>query len=315
MNIKHFSYTDLPSDIYDREVLGQYAALSVPTRQNGVIDSDVYKFEGVELFHRRNKYFDSVIEAESPTNKWVIEIPLNISTYIAQPDGSESNSMLTRPGDHSVWHQHDNETKTVLSIEKSIFYSLVSIVDRNILMEDGRRLKRRELTKTSITQLSFLANTIKNSLSGNLLTSRNDLLDLITQYYALVTEQMARIHTSHVIEHNYAREQMIARALDFIHSAYDKKITPSQVADVCNTSLRNLQKAFQSKLELTPNQYIKRYRLFLFHQNLAKSRSVTEAALNSGFYHLGRASIEYQQLFGKMPSQELAFQLAKVHKW
>jgi len=77
-------------------------------------------------------------------------------------------------------------------------------------------------------------------------------------------------------------------------------------------SPRTLQRAFQAEYGLCPQEWLKVERLHQVREDLIwRHDTVTRAATRWGFFHLGRFSRYYRELFGEMPSQTLGRRLAK----
>ena len=81
----------------------------------------------------------------------------------------------------------------------------------------------------------------------------------------------------------------------------------TDLARVLSTTRRTLLNAFVDALGTTPSRYILARRLHSARGVLrnGRSSSVTVAALDQGFEHLGRFSQHYQTLFGELPSRTL----------
>jgi len=87
---------------------------------------------------------------------------------------------------------------------------------------------------------------------------------------------------------------------------------PLWVGDLCvgcDVPRRTLNHAFQQVLGMGPVTYLRRLRLNQVRRSLQHScangytRSVTEIALDQGFWHLGRFSSQYRELFGESPRE------------
>ena len=82
-----------------------------------------------------------------------------------------------------------------------------------------------------------------------------------------------------------------------------EQIPISEVASRACTSRRSVEQAFRESVGLSPNRFRKLLRLNNARRLLEQgSHSVTEAAVDSGLFHLGRFSFEYRDLFGEQPS-------------
>jgi AraC-like DNA-binding protein len=89
-----------------------------------------------------------------------------------------------------------------------------------------------------------------------------------------------------------------------------------EVADALGVSTRALQQAFRSYAEISPHQYLLARKLHLARRHLARISGirspVTDAAISSGFTHLGRFSVYYGRLFGEAPRDTLARATARL---
>ena len=52
-------------------------------------------------------------------------------------------------------------------------------------------------------------------------------------------------------------------------------------------------------------QYLAQYRLYKFNKALPHFQSISEAAIDSGLFHLGRVSTNNRKLFGYTPQEYL----------
>ena len=83
-----------------------------------------------------------------------------------------------------------------------------------------------------------------------------------------------------------------------------EQISVSEVASRAHVSRRRVEQAFRDSVGLSPNRFRKLLRLNNSRRLLEQgSHSVTEAAMDSGLFHLGRFSAEYHELFGENPSE------------
>ncbi len=82
-----------------------------------------------------------------------------------------------------------------------------------------------------------------------------------------------------------------------------EQIPISEVASRAQTSRRSIENAFRESVGLSPSRFRKLLRLNNARRLLEQgSHSVTEAAMDSGVFHLGRFSAEYFALFEEQPS-------------
>ncbi|PRZ55852.1 AraC family transcriptional regulator [Paraburkholderia fungorum] len=85
----------------------------------------------------------------------------------------------------------------------------------------------------------------------------------------------------------------------------DPATCPLSIAELCvqlGLSRRTIQYAFQEALNLNPVAYLRAVRLNHVRRQLRLGASVTAAATEWGFWHLGSFAQDYRQMFGELPS-------------
>lgn len=88
----------------------------------------------------------------------------------------------------------------------------------------------------------------------------------------------------------------------------ESPLCPVSVAELMveiGVSRRTLQTACHETVGLTPVQYLRTLRLGEARRALGQARSVTEAATQFGFWHLGYFARDYKAMFGELPSETL----------
>lgn len=102
---------------------------------------------------------------------------------------------------------------------------------------------------------------------------------------------------------------LTTRALDRIDGWGSHYETVAALSKSIGCSSRALQLAFHTSLGMTPLQYILARRLQLARRDLLQAASdqetVTQIATNYEFFHFGRFSQYYKNLFGELPSDSL----------
>lgn len=100
----------------------------------------------------------------------------------------------------------------------------------------------------------------------------------------------------------------LPRADRYIRENLTHDIGLADIADAAGVSTRSLESAFRRHWHTTPVTHIRNLRLDAAHRMLTDpvdGTSVTDAALASGFSHLGRFSQGYSRRFGELPSESL----------
>lgn len=106
--------------------------------------------------------------------------------------------------------------------------------------------------------------------------------------------------------------QVVQRIDGWIRQHLSHPITLAQLQTAAGVSARTLQEACLAHWGQTPLERVAARRLEAARAMLAtgKESTVTDAAVRSGFSHLGRFSIVYRRAFGESPSETLARRLA-----
>ncbi|WP_067473721.1 AraC family transcriptional regulator [Nocardia amamiensis] len=111
-------------------------------------------------------------------------------------------------------------------------------------------------------------------------------------------------------EQNPAAPRYVKEVLERIQAHPDLPLTVERLAADSGVSVRALQRGFHDVVGCSPMAYLREVRLNRAREALAAADptsgvSVTDVALNWGFMHLGRFSVEYRRRFGESPSQTL----------
>jgi AraC-like DNA-binding protein len=118
--------------------------------------------------------------------------------------------------------------------------------------------------------------------------------------------------------HNYTRLLARAHAADpwqvraaeeYIRANLDLPLSLGDICLAADVSARTLQHSFRRKRGYTPMEFLRKLRLERVRDELCRMErnvSVTEAALNCGFSHLGRFARDYRAHFGEKPSETLS---------
>lgn len=123
----------------------------------------------------------------------------------------------------------------------------------------------------------------------------------------------AQPHNYSTALHSDARAvppRAIRSAVEFIETASNRAITTARLAAHAGVSASALQRGFQVHVGCSPMEYLRDVRLrrardALVAADPASNVTVTEVALEAGFMHLGRFSVEYRRRFGESPSETL----------
>ena len=147
---------------------------------------------------------------------------------------------------------------------------------------------------------------------GLLFSGGSNVQDMWTETELVAT--LLNHHTSnisHMLDtaDHHALPADIKRALAYMHANLCEPIRLADIAAHAGMNVRTLQKGFQRVFGKTPMQMLREARLDAAHYHLSVRRdppSVTDAAYQSGFSHLGRFSTAYKARFGCLPSDRIA---------
>jgi AraC family ethanolamine operon transcriptional activator len=103
-----------------------------------------------------------------------------------------------------------------------------------------------------------------------------------------------------------SRRTGVRLAREYIHARLSE---PLPLSDLCRHSglkVRTLETGFQEITGLTPVAYIRSLRLNTvrraLHDVSARQRSISDIALDNGFWHLSQFATDYRKLFGETPT-------------
>jgi AraC-like DNA-binding protein len=109
---------------------------------------------------------------------------------------------------------------------------------------------------------------------------------------------------------NLRRTNKTNAVLEFMNTNLNRPLTLSEIAAATNINSRTLTRIFQSLANLGPIAYHRQLRLQRVNLKLIAANkneaSVTDIAMEFGFYHLSHFAALYKGLFGETPSETLS---------
>ena len=103
--------------------------------------------------------------------------------------------------------------------------------------------------------------------------------------------------------------QIVRTCEDYTLSLDGRRPYLSELCETANVSERTLQYAFRHIMGMSPLTYLHRLRLHRARDELRKAKTgavtVTDVAMNWGFWHFGEFSRAYRNCFGEVPSVTL----------
>ena len=108
---------------------------------------------------------------------------------------------------------------------------------------------------------------------------------------------------------NGARIRTAKLAQEYIEWHYRDRVRIENLCSATGVGVRTLQRCFREYFDVTISEYLKTVRLNAAYRSLNASHTdhstVAAIALQHGFTHLGRFSVEFRQRFGESPSATL----------
>ena len=96
---------------------------------------------------------------------------------------------------------------------------------------------------------------------------------------------------------------------EYLAANIDSPVERWKLAEIADTSIRNLSRCFLQRYGMGPMAFLKQRRLDMCYMELLGARSgevaVTDIALKYGFNHLGRFAFDFSHAFGEPPSKTL----------
>jgi len=103
-----------------------------------------------------------------------------------------------------------------------------------------------------------------------------------------------------------AHQYEVGRAIALVEARAGVPITISELCRAADVSERTLRNAFHDVYGVSPKQYLTRRALEQAHEALLLAHgargAVTHAAMDCGFFELGRFAGSYRRVFGEYPS-------------
>jgi len=108
---------------------------------------------------------------------------------------------------------------------------------------------------------------------------------------------------------NQSRIHIAKQIQEYIEANFRETIHIEDLCRITNKGVRTIQRIFKWYFDITITDYIKMVRLNAAYRLLStshtKDKSVAAIAMQKGFLHIGRFSIEYRKRFGESPRATL----------
>lgn len=129
--------------------------------------------------------------------------------------------------------------------------------------------------------------------------------DLVRDYLGAVEQQLL-VHPNELKRRAAA---MVRQIDEYAQTPDIDGSTVAQLSATCEVPRRTLNRALQESTGMGPATYVRRVRLNNARRTLQRlepeSKTVTDIALDHGFWHLSRFAKQYHELFGESPHETL----------
>lgn len=216
------------------------------------------------------------------------------------------------PTEHLDMHWDGGDPKLILKVERSVLENLLQRMIGHALPRPIRFRLGMELWSGPARGWLELVWLLVSELE------RGD--GLVRQPTAVAHLEEALLASLLLFQsHNFSRElhrrhsaphpKVIQQAVDLIEAYPERALTTEEIARSVLVSVRTLQEGFQRHVGRSPMAYLRDVRLTRVRDELLAGqfgrKTVTETALDWGFFHLGRFAAAYRAKFGESPSQTL----------
>lgn len=141
-----------------------------------------------------------------------------------------------------------------------------------------------------------------------LLEQSEVLLPLLDQCVSVVEAGIMQAVRPPTVGHSQ-RQKFVRQFRDHVEAHPDDRLSVAQVAQAIGVTTRMLEYSFADVMGVSPKDYLKMVRLNAARRALRvadpRTATVAEIAMDHGFWHLGRFSAYYSEMFGEKPSDTL----------
>ncbi|MCB9911399.1 MAG: helix-turn-helix domain-containing protein [Planctomycetes bacterium] len=131
----------------------------------------------------------------------------------------------------------------------------------------------------------------------------------------LAAAEAAGLHGTKPARSLLSHSRIVQLCREYLNENWPGKVTKLELCQAAGVSARSLQDAFRAIYGLSPSEFLKSRRLHearrLLRDGDPESTSVKQCALESGFWELGRFSVEYRRHFGESPSETLRARMGR----
>ncbi|WP_207000177.1 helix-turn-helix domain-containing protein [Trinickia mobilis] len=277
---------------------------------------DFVESSNVQMFHER--FSEDVAQYGA--------VPLGVVSFALPVRSSRAGTLLGKPFDagnvYVVRAGQEFITHTTRQMETLVFaisverlksaaewaYPTVNVTDRSTFAP---------LKTTLGPELSVLVSLFRdaNDAGPKQRDTREPLLEdsLIDLLLQLVAQNgpLERVSLTEAV-----RCELVKRCREIVLARNDNPVSILELCQALRVSRRALQEAFLSITGTTPLYYLRAIRLGTVRQLLQSDehsgKTIGDIAASLGFFHLGRLTGDYKQLFSELPSETRQRRFQKV---
>lgn len=189
--------------------------------------------------------------------------------------------------DAELWH-NQSATLQLSQPNNYVSYELAKLI--NLLLNNNSMPN---------SPLNLLAQGNQSRLSKLMPLIRSKVADLLAQTEYPSEQKLATTQT---------KQRVITDISNYIKQTKRYPLTITELCQISHVSRRALQYSFEQGLGVSPIQYIRDCRLNEIRRillNMETDITITDLALNYGFFHLGTFNNQYKQLFAETPTQTM----------
>jgi AraC family ethanolamine operon transcriptional activator len=280
---------------------------------SGALESSLMQLTSARCHAFREQINQRVVQhGEAPKDKVCFAVPLAIpGTIRMQGREADDNSIFfLRGGEEFMFHMPMGMDMLAITFEREMFdLALASVPDSDdiatLLRQPVIKVPHRRFAACRQRLLAMFSEALLNDELGNTQDREEELEHaMLHELLRLMTDpDCDRSQRSGSSTHSFIVEKCHRLAMA-------ETIAVPSVIELCqrlHVSRRTVQNSFRSVAETTPLNYLRSVRLNGVRRSLTSTHpselSIGDAAARWGFFHLSHFAVEYQELFGELPSQ------------
>ncbi len=226
-------------------------------------------------------------------------VALRPDVMVVVPPG-ESIAMVAEPGYESVSFLISPEDRADHLAEGQEPPTQVHLFNVDASMAGQLFAWARRLIDSALEQPELFNHSLERRLAA-----KQDLLDMLLTTLA----STSRLELERRDRTRQQQSDIVRAAEQYAMSHTDERLYVKDLCEAAGVSERTLEYAFRAEMGLGPKAYLTRIRLHKVRESLlravASETTVTQEALNWGFWHFGEFAKAYRECFQELPSDTL----------